>query len=129
MTSTRRPAHLYQWVLVAWTVAIWGSRIRNIFVDDELTGADRIVSISVAVGLLGAAILFGSALITSAKWSTAALVVLVAVGVVRWTIRGPLILASDEWDAGFKIVHTVLWLVTVALSLLAWREHRRAEAR
>ena len=42
-----------------------------------------------------------------------------------WSIRGLIILVSDEWPVGFKVVHTVLWLVTAALSVLALREHPR----
>lgn len=124
-----RSGRRFQWALVAWTVVIWGSRIRNIVVDDDLAGFDRMVSIVVAMALLGAALLLGYALVTSTSWSGAALAVLVAIGILRWTIRGPIILLSDEWEVSFKIVHTILWCVTVIVSVLAWREHRHAQAR
>ena len=129
MTQTlqRTRTMRYVWVLVAWTLLVWGSRVRNIFADDELVGFDRAVSLGVALTLVGAAVAVAVAVRRSSSWLPIALGVLVVVGIARWTIRGPIILGSDEWDVGFKVVHTVLWLVTVALSLLAWREHRAAE--
>lgn len=130
MTQTMRRTRTvrYAWVLVAWTLLIWGSRVRNIFADDDLMGFDRVLSLGVALTLVGAAVSVAIALRRTSSWMPIALGVLVVVGIARWTIRGPIILASDEWEVGFKVVHTVLWLVTVALSLLAWSEHRSAEA-
>lgn len=115
--------------LVVWTLAIWGSRVRNILVDDELVGFDRFLSLAVALVLIGSATAVAISMFRQTSWRSSALGVLVVVGILRWTLRGPVILLSDEWDAGFKIVHTVLWLTTVALSLLAWSEHRRFEDR
>lgn len=103
--------------------------MRNIVVDDELDGADRVISYGVAVAFLVAALCVGISLRTDARWGGTALLVLVTLGVLRWTIRGPIILVSDEWEIGFKVVHTILWLVTVLLSALSWREHARAEVR
>jgi hypothetical protein len=115
--------------LVVWTLAIWGSRVRNILVDDELVGFERFLSLAVALVLIGSATAVAISMFRQTSWRSSALGVLVVVGILRWTLRGPVILLSDEWDAGFKIVHTVLWLTTVALSLLAWSEHRRFEDR
>jgi len=117
-----------QWSLVLWTLGIWGSRIRNIAVDDELTGAERIFSLGVAITLICAAAMAGIGLVRSASWTRNALIVLAVVGVLRFSLRGPFILLDDQWDVAFKVVHSILWLVTVVLSALAWREHQRAEA-
>ncbi len=105
-----------------WTVAIWGSRLRNILADDELTGGALVLALVIAVGfvVLGFGLL--ASLVGDRSWHRGVLVALAVAGVVRWTIRGPLILLSDEWEIGFKVVHTVLWLVTVGLSVAAWRE-------
>lgn len=119
---------LFQWSLVVWTLGIWGSRIRNIVVDDDLDRGARIVSLAIAIALIGSALVVAFALIKSAPWTRIALVVLAVIGVLRFTVRGPFILLDDQWEVGFKVVHTILWAVTVALSLLAWREHQRAEA-
>ena len=105
-----------------WTVAIWGSRLRNILADDELTGGALVLALVIAVGfvVLGFGLL--ASLVGDRSWHRGVLAALVVVGVVRWTVRGPLILLSDEWELGFKVVHTALWLVTVGLSVAAWRE-------
>lgn len=128
-TALMTTATRLRWLLVLWTLAVWGSRLRNIVVDDELAGLDRVVSFAVAVVLIASAIAVGAALRTGSRHLRSALLVLATIGVLRWTIRGPLILVSDEWEAGFKVVHTILWLLTVALSALAWREQQRSEAR
>src|SRR5690606_20825619 len=47
--------------------------------------------------------------------------------VVVWVVRDVRIVAADH-SAGFKAVHTVLAVVSIALAALAWREARRAAA-
>lgn len=111
-------------ILIVWTLGIWGSRLRNIQADSELVGFDRAVAVGIAYVLLAAATAAGAAILRGSPWEVYPLGALVAIGILRWTIRGPIIFLSNEWEAGFKAVHTVLWLVTVALSVLAWREHR-----
>jgi ABC-type Fe3+-siderophore transport system permease subunit len=119
---------MWRWILVIWTLAIWGGRLRNIITDNELTGVERIVSLGVAVGLIAAACALLWAMVRGAPWKGRALAALVVLGIARWTLRGPVILLSDDWETSFKIVHTILWLGTVALSLAAWREHRLCES-
>jgi len=119
---------MWRWILVIWTLAIWGGRLRNIITDNELTGVERIVSLGVAVGLIAAACALLWAMVRGASWKGRALAALVVLGIARWTLRGPVILLSDDWETSFKIVHTILWLGTVALSLAAWREHRLCES-
>jgi len=116
-------------MLAVWTLAIWGSRLRNAVADDELSGRELLQAVGIAAVFVGLAIVLGVGLWRRGAWTAPALIVLVIAGVVRWTIRGPVILLSDDWDTGFKIVHTVLWLVTVALSAMAWREGRALDAR
>lgn len=111
-------------LLVVWTLGIWGSRLRNIQADAELAGTERALALSIAFVLLGAATVSGAAILRRSRWEIYPLGVLVVVGILRWTVRGPFILLSGEWEVAFKVVHTVLWFVTVALSVLAWREHR-----
>ncbi len=52
-----------------------------------------------------------------AAWSTAV-----------WVVRDVGILVADH-EVGFKVVHTVLAVVSIVLSVLAWREVRRAGRR
>lgn len=105
-----------------WTVGIWGSRLRNILADDELTGGALVLALVIAVGFVVLGVGLLASLVGVPSWHRGVLLVLVVAGVVRWSVRGPLILLSDEWEVGFKVVHTVLWLVTVGLSVAAWRE-------
>ena len=119
--TTLRPI-IWRLVLALWTIGIWGSRLRNIVADDDLEGSERVVALGIAAGfvVLGAALL--TTVLARRPWHRPILGALVGAGIVRWTIRGPIILASDEWEVGFKVVHTILWLITVALSVAAWRE-------
>lgn len=115
-------------LLIVWTVGIWGSRVRNIVADDELTGSERLASLAVALFLVAAAVAVGISLLRNLRWHGQALGVLVLAGIARFTIRGVAILASSEWDIGFKVVHTVLWIVTVILSLAAAREFSKVRS-
>lgn len=128
MSSTVPEAPVVSWrgALALWTVGIWGSRLRNALADDELVGSDRFSAIGVAAVFVALGVIVGVGVLRRQwQWQWPPLLVLVIVGVVRWTIRGPIILLSDEWSVGFKVVHTVLWLVTVLLSVRALREHPR----
>ena len=42
-----------------------------------------------------------------------------------WVVRDVRILVADH-EVGFKVVHTVLAVVSIVLAVLAWREVRRA---
>ena len=130
MNEPDQPLPIVSWraALALWTLAIWGSRLRNAVVDEELAGFDRISAVGIAAGfvILGAIVGFG---VVRRQWHRGPLYVLVIAGILRWTLRGPVILLSDEWEVGFKVVHTVLWLVTVIFSLLAWREYHGGQVR
>ena len=93
-------------ILVIWTLAIWGSRIRNIVADDELAGGERALALGVAGALLLAAVATAFALRVRPSWQGPALLALVVLGIARWTFRGPFILLGDEWETSFKVVHT-----------------------
>ena len=115
-------------VLFGWTAIVWGNRLWNIATDGELEGADLVTNLGVAVFLLGAAIAMGVSLKAGLSWHGRALGVLVIAGITRFTIRGFSVLANPEWSTGFKVVHTVLWVVTVILSMLAAREYSRVRS-
>ena len=103
--------------LAGWTLLIWISRIRNIVADDELVGWSRTWRMGAAVGFVAAAVIVVAAALSGrdrltsvvARW-------LAVVGIGWWLIRGLQTLLADH-DIGFKIVHTILALVTVSLSL------------
>ena len=107
---------------------VWGSRLRNIVNDGDLEGAELLTNFGVALFLLVAAIAMVVSLKRDLSWHGRALGVLVIAGITRFTIRGFSVLANPEWDTGFKVVHTVLWVVTVILSILAAREYSRVRS-
>ncbi len=122
--ATEPPLRSWRALLALWTVGIWGSRLRNAVVDDDLVGGERLSAIGIAALFVALGVIVGVGVLRR-RWDWAPLLILAIAGIARWSIRGPIILVSDEWTVGFKVVHTVLWLVTAALSVLALREHPR----
>ena len=112
------------WALVAWTFVVWGSRLRNIIDDAELDGTERISALAVATVFLALGVGVAAATVLRPARRKPLVIALAIVGIVRWSIRGPIILVEDDWSAAFKLVHTVLWVVTVGLGLWAWRSVR-----
>jgi hypothetical protein len=95
-------------LLVAWTVAIWTVRIRNIATSDAGVGA-----LVVPVVLTALAI---AALVDRRRGSLA----LAAATIVVWAVRVPLVLVHDH-GAAFKLVHVALALVSVGLAVTVLR--------
>jgi hypothetical protein len=121
----RRPFAL---ALVAWTLFVWTTRIANIWRDEALDGGEK-------VGRTGLALSFTllALAVVVTLWRRAERAALVAVGglaawsVVVWVVRDARIVAADH-EVGFKVVHTVLAVVSIALAALAWLEARRVAA-
>jgi hypothetical protein len=122
----RRP---YAAALVAWTLFVWTTRIANIWRDDALDLGERLGRTALAASFT----LLALAVVVT-LWRRRPQASLIAVGalagwsVVVWVVRDVRILAADH-AGGFKAVHTVLAVVSIALSALAWREARRSDAR
>jgi hypothetical protein len=115
--------------LVAWTFLVWTTRIANIWRDADLDTGERwgrtLLAVSFTVLAIAAAV---------ALWRRLGQATVVAVGALAawtiavWVVRGIGILAADH-DLGFKVVHTVLAVVSIVLAVLAWRETRRETRR
>lgn len=121
--STTRP-----WAgigLVAWTAFVWGSRVRNILDDVELTGGGRAWRLAVAVGFVALALAGGIELARRVR--PRILLALAVIGPIWWFVRGGQILLGD-WSAGFKAVHTILALVVFAFSWMVLRSMRLRSA-
>ncbi len=103
-------------VLAIWTVIVWGGRIRNVIADDELTGFGTTWRLALAGSFLVGAAVVLVALAIDRRWRSAG-VALAWWGIVVWTIRGTQIALGDH-PVGFIAVHTVLALVTIALSIV-----------
>ncbi|MDQ6852379.1 MAG: hypothetical protein M3046_01605 [Actinomycetota bacterium] len=96
------------WPLIAffaWTVFVWAGRIRN--------GGSVVLAASF---LLLAAV----AIWRGGRWITALAVWTIGV----WAVRTPYILMHDH-PAGFKVVHTVLAAISIALAISAQRHVQR----
>ncbi|MEM7094114.1 MAG: hypothetical protein AAF567_14000 [Actinomycetota bacterium] len=92
--------------------------------DDLTTGGRSIRVVIVALFVLGAV----ASAIGLRRSDTRPLGAFVVWTLGYWLVRGTGILIGD-WSVGFKVVHTVLWLVSAVLAVLAWRgtAHMRYE--
>ena len=121
----RRPFAL---ALVAWTFFVWTTRIANIWRDAVLDGGEKLGRTGLALSFTVLAVA-----VVVALWRRAPRAALVVVGalagwsVAVWVIRDARIVLADHGVA-FKVVHTVLAVVSITLAALAWREARRATA-
>lgn len=113
------------WVLtlLAWTVLVWGSRIRNVLADDDLDGTGQAVRIVMAVVFLAlaAAVAVRWRQADRDRWLGALVVWTTGV----WLVQGVGMLLDDH-GVGFKVIHTILAVVSIGLAVLAWRSRRRA---
>ena len=129
--GTARPPgrHRATVALVVWTLLLWTTRIANIWRDADLDTGERWGRTLLALSFTVLAIAAGVAL-----WRRLLQATVVAVGALAawtiavWVVRGVGILVGDH-DPGFKAVHTVLAVVSIALAALAWRETRRETRR
>ena len=102
--------------LVAWTVLVWTTRIRNILSDDG-----GLTDLLLPRALTALAVL---ALVDRRRGVPA----LAGATVAVWAVRVPMILVHDH-SAAFVAVHLVLAAVSVALAVWAVRQGRRAPRR
>ena len=109
---------------VLWTAFVWANRISNTLRSDESTGAKTFSTVlSIVLLLFGLAVL----IVTVRAWrrglrdtGAGVLVAAGAVTVVVWVVRVPQILLADH-TVGFKAVHVVLGLVSIALAVAVVR--------
>ena len=120
-----------------WTLLVWLGRIRNIAVDDGLSGGDRVWRLLLAAVFVGGAVdvlvrLWGARSrirvrhtqrgadgVDVPRLLLRSVALLAVFTIVVWLQRGLAILVADH-GAGFKAVHTVLALVSIALAVVAW---------
>jgi hypothetical protein len=108
--------------LAAWTLFTWTGRIGLAWSDDSLSTGEKLVAtlpivVFVALGLAAAVTLLRSGPVLLGAARTLALT-LAGWSIAYWAVRLPLILVHDH-PAGFKIVHSVLALVSAGLSAAA----------
>src|ERR671925_610903 len=110
--------------LVVWTFFVWTTRIGNIWRDADLDTSGKVgrTALALSFTLLAAAV--AVALWRRASWTGKAIIALAGWTVGVWVVRDASILVADH-DVAFKAVHTVLAVVSIVLSVLAWREAER----
>jgi hypothetical protein len=115
--------------LVVWTFFVWTTRIGNIWRDDDLDTAGKWGRTALAASFTVLAVAVVVALWRRSGPARLAVVVgaLAAWTTAVWLVRGTGIVLGDH-EVGFKVVHTVLAVVSIILSALAWRETRPARS-
>jgi peptidoglycan/LPS O-acetylase OafA/YrhL len=113
--------------LVVWTFFVWTTRIGNIWRDEDLETAGKIGRTALALSFTFLAIGVLVGLLRRAKWARQAVYALTAWTVAVWAVQGIRIL-TDDHEVGFKVVHTVLAVVSIALAVVARTEVERDRA-
>lgn len=127
--GSRRKQLIALGLLIGWTLLVWVGRVRNVLAGDDLAGFAKTWRLGVALGFVAAGFVLAALVVgkvrgrgqsgptslarPSAVGSFASL--LAIVGIAWWLIRGGGILLGD-FDTSFKIVHSVLAVVTFGLS-------------
>ena len=99
----------------AWTLLVWGGRIRNAVADAD--GAGPVVLAVTFVALAAAVVVTRGdrrAVLTLAAWTVAV-----------WIVRGVDIALLSDHRTAFVVVHLVLAVVSIALAAAAVTSARR----
>ena len=107
-------------VLAAWTLFVWGGRLRNIAGDETLSGWALGWRAGLAAMFVGLAVAVVAAVFAGRPSLRHAAIALATIGTVVWVVRGVDIALGDHSTA-FIAVHTVLAVVTIALSVTVGR--------
>ncbi len=112
--------------LVAWTLFVWGGRLRNLAQEPGPIGETSRWSLvgSIAFCLLAALVVVAPTVERSRAGRRGlvrpAVGALGALTIVVWVIRG-LDIALGDHSLGFIVVHLILAVVSIGLAVAAWR--------
>lgn len=109
------------WVLIAWTVFLWLSRLRNVLNDNDLSSGGRAIRVGVVVIFVALA---AAAAVAVRRRQSKVLVLFVTWTVGYWLVRGIGILIDGDHSWRFKGVHAVLMVISLTLSALTARQLR-----
>lgn len=109
--------------LVAWTFLVWTTRIGNIWRDDALDTSGRVGRTALALSFTVLAALVVGALLRRPALVRPAVVALAGWTAAVWVVRDTSILVGDH-DTAFKVVHTILAVISIALAAWAFRSLR-----
>ena len=110
--------------LVGWTLFVWVTRMNNIVQDDDLSAGGMAWRLGAAAFFVALAVALLVATRRSPARVNAVLGVFVVWTIGWWSIRGVGILV-DNHDVGFKVVHTILMVVSIGVAMWAWRRRDR----
>ncbi len=111
--------------LVAWTLFVWVSRIRNIWGDDDLSTGGQWLRTGFAVIFLA----FGTAMAVRLvrtresglqRSDRILLQAFILWTVGFWLVRGIGIIVDDH-EVGFTVIHTILMVISLGLAAQAGR--------
>lgn len=100
-------------LFAAWTLLVWGTRISNVLEDD---GSAWAVAVAIAMIAGGAAVVITA---VAGRGLRRAVVVLALATVAVWLVRLPGLLLDADHGTAFKLVHTALAVVSIALAATA----------
>ena len=109
------------WVFLGWTGFVWVTRVKNVFGDEDLGLAEQAERLVVPAVMLVLAGYVAWSLVR--RRNLAPLRWLAAATIAVWLWRGSDILFGDH-SGPFKVVHTMLGVISIALALLAANESR-----
>lgn len=120
-------------VFVGWTLFVWIGRIRNALADADLTGSDRVVTLTMAGLFVVGAVAAGAALahdwqvanVRSASVLRLCVRILTAFTIAIWAVRLVTIAAGHLDDLPFVAVHAVLAALSIGLGVWATRASDR----
>jgi hypothetical protein len=118
-----------RWVLlaifVAWTAYVWVTRITNTWSSGTESTGGKVFSTVLSGVMLALAV--GGVAVLVQTWrrpltvgTARFLQVFCGATVVVWVVRATQISASDH-EVGFKVVHVVLGVISIALAVGVWR--------
>lgn len=116
--------------LVAWTLFVWLSRIRNVWTNDDLSQGAQVLRTVVAVVFVALGVAMAQRLWARMESELTTndrrfLTVFVVWTIGFWLVRGVGIIVDDH-TASFTAVHTVLMAISIGFALLAARVLPRA---
>ncbi len=107
-------------LLSAWTLFVWGGRLRNIADDDTLSGWALVWRAGLAALFVVLALAVVTAVFLRRPALRSAAFALAAFGIAVWVVRG-IDIALGDHSAAFITVHMALAVVTIALGVVVGR--------
>jgi hypothetical protein len=123
-TGSHTVVRLVRWPIVAsalWTFFVWGTRVRNVAGDDDLSGGERAFGYLVSALFIASAIAMVALLAVRGYDRLRRLLPVFAVATVGWWLVRSVLILVDDHGWGFRIVHLVLGVISSVLAVVAWR--------